>query len=171
MDHMLWLDMEMTGLDINKEVPIEVAVIVTDRKMENLDTYHSVVKQPQSYLDAMDDWNKSHHGDSGLLDLIPSGKNPTEVEADLLEIADKYWGDEKIIMCGNTIGQDRLFIDKYFARFAERLHYRMLDVTAFKLVFNNLYDKSFDKKNAHRATDDIQESINELKYYLSFVQA
>jgi len=169
MDHMLWLDMEMTGLDVNQEVPIEVAAIITNCKLEALTSYHTVVKQPQSYLDAMDDWNQTHHKNSGLLELIPSGKNPSEVEENLIELTDKYWSKEKIILCGNSISQDRLFINKYFARFAKRLNYRMLDVTAFKLVFNNMYNKVFEKKNSHRAIDDIKESINELKYYLKFI--
>ncbi|MCB0385546.1 MAG: oligoribonuclease [Bdellovibrionales bacterium] len=171
MEHMLWLDMEMTGLDVAKEVPIEIAVQVTNQKLESLETYHAVVKQPQQYLDNMDEWNKSHHGESGLTALIPSGKDPNIVESDLLDLADRFWGDEKIVLCGNSIGQDRLFIDKYFSRFAERLHYRMLDVTAFKLVFNNLYNQKFEKQNTHRAIEDIQESINELKFYLSFIKA
>ena len=159
----------MTGLDVNKEVPIEVAAIVTNHKLEALDSYHSAIKQPQSYLDAMDNWNQTHHKNSGLLELVPSGKNPSEVEVDVIELANKYWSKEKIVLCGNSIGQDRLFINKYFVRFAERLHYRMLDVTSFKVVFSSLYNKVFEKKNNHRATDDIQESINELKYYLKFI--
>ncbi|MCB0364408.1 MAG: oligoribonuclease [Bdellovibrionaceae bacterium] len=170
MEHMLWLDMEMTGLDVNKEVPIEVAAVITNKKLESLETYHAVIRQPQHYLDNMDDWNKSHHGDSGLTAMIPSGKEPDLVENDLIDLANRFWSDEKVVLCGNSIGQDRLFIDKYFSRFAEKLHYRMLDVTAFKLIFNNFYNQKFEKQNTHRATDDIQESINELKFYLSFIR-
>ncbi|MCC7405451.1 MAG: oligoribonuclease [Bdellovibrionales bacterium] len=170
MENMFWLDMEMTGLDVNREVPIEIAVQITNKNFATLESYHAVIKQPQIHLDNMDEWNQTHHQESGLLALIPSGLAPGKVETDLIDLADRFWGEEKIVLCGNSIGQDRLFIDKYFARFAERLHYRMLDVTAFKLVFNNLYNRKFDKKGSHRAIDDIQESINELKYYLSFVQ-
>ncbi len=170
MDYLLWFDMEMTGLDVEKEVPIEVAATVTNKKLEIVDSYHAIINQPQKYLESMDDWNRKHHGNSGLLQLIPSGKSTSVVEADLLQLLDKYWAEEKVILAGNSISQDRLFINKYFQRFSERLHYRMLDVTAFKIVFNNFYSRVFQKKNTHRASEDIQESLNELSFYLSFIE-
>jgi oligoribonuclease len=168
----LWLDMEMTGLDIDKEVVIEVAALVTDAKLNTLEEYHSVVRQPQEYIDHMDDWNKRTHKASGLVELIPTGKDPAEVENDLLKLCEKHFEPkERIILAGNSIGQDRLFVNKYFKRFAERLHYRMLDVTSFKIVFNNMYQISYAKKESrHRAIDDVHESINELKRYLEFVK-
>lgn len=169
MDRLLWLDMEMTGLDVNKEVPIEIALIVSNRKLEVLESYETVINQPAVYLENMDDWNRKHHGKSGLLSLIPSGKSPSVVEADLLQILDRHWMNEKVILAGNSIFQDRLFIDKYFHRFAERLHYRMLDVTALKLVFNHYYGKVFQKKNNHRAIEDIRESMSEFAFYLNFI--
>ena len=170
MEKMLWIDMEMTGLDVEKEVIIEVAAIVTDLKLETLDTYHSVVKQHQEYIDRMDDWNKTHHGKSGLTDLIPRGKDPSVVEDDLLAIVEKNFHGDRAVLAGNSIYQDRLFINKYFTRLNEKLHYRMLDVTAFKLIFNYLYQISYTKKaSKHRAVDDITESINELKKYLSYI--
>lgn len=171
MEKMLWLDMEMTGLDIDKEVIIEVAAIVTGKELEPLATYHSVVKQDQSYLDNMDEWNTTHHGKSGLTALVPEGKDPTDVENELMAFCDEHFKEEKPILSGNSIFQDRLFINKYFPRFATRLHYRMLDVTAFKLIFNNFYQISYAKEQSkHRALDDVQESINELKRYLSFIE-
>jgi oligoribonuclease len=171
LERLLWIDMEMSGLDIAKEVVIEVAAIVTDFNFEELARYHSVVKQPQSYLDAMDDWNRKHHTESGLVSLIPSGKSPDQVEADLMLLLDGFFLNERAVLAGNSIAQDRLFIDKYFKRFAARLHYRQLDVTSFKIVFNQRYGVTYQKKNAHRAVDDISESIAELKHYLSFVHA
>ena len=167
-----WLDLEMTGLDVDKEVIIEVAAIVTDNKLEALETYHSIVKQPQEYIDRMDDWNKKTHGESGLTALIPTGQDPANVENDLLKLVEKHFTPkDRIILAGNSIGQDRLFVNKYFKRFAERLHYRMLDVTSFKIVFNNMFQISYAKKQTkHRAIDDVQESINELKKYLEFVK-
>ena len=162
----------MTGLDVDKEVIIEVAAIVTDNKLEALETYHSIVKQPQEYIDRMDDWNKKTHGESGLTALIPTGQDPANVENDLLKLVEKHFTPkDRIILAGNSIGQDRLFVNKYFKRFAERLHYRMLDVTSFKIVFNNMFQISYAKKQTkHRAIDDVQESINELKKYLEFVK-
>lgn len=169
---LLWTDMEMTGLDVAKEVVIEVAAIITNVKLEPLDQYHSVVQQPQSYLDAMDAWNKKHHGESGLTALVPTGKAPELVETELLALIDKHFEPkDKIILAGNSIFQDRLFIDKYFQKIAKRLHYRMVDVSAFKVVFNNFYQISYTKpQSQHRATADIEQSINELKKYLSYVK-
>jgi oligoribonuclease len=169
LERLLWIDMEMTGLDVNKEVIIEVAAIVTNLNFEELARYHSVVKQPQMYLDAMDEWNSKHHRESGLVDLIPSGKSPDQVEADLLQLLDGFFMDERAVIAGNSIAQDRLFIEKYFTRFASRLHYRQVDVTSFKIIFNQRYGVTYQKKNAHRAVDDISESIAELKHYLNFV--
>jgi oligoribonuclease len=164
------MDLEMTGLDVNKEVIIEVAAIVTDLDFVSLDTYHAVVQQDQKYLDAMDDWNKTHHKESGLTDLIPRGKPQKVVEDDLLALIAKYFPAEKAILAGNSISQDRLFINKYMTRFAEKLHYRMLDVTAWKVIMNAKYNIIHEKQNTHRALDDIRESIGELKTYLACVK-
>ena len=163
----------MTGLDVEKEVIIEVAAIVTDNKLECIDTYHSIVKQEQSYLDKMDDWNQKAHRESGLYPLIETGKDLAVVEKEVLELCDRHFGPkDRIILSGNSIGQDRLFINKYMKDFSARLHYRMLDVTAFKVVFNNLYQISYAKpQTRHRALDDVQQSVNELKKYLSYVKA
>lgn len=172
MEKMLWLDMEMTGLDVAKERIIEVAAIVTDKSLEPLATYHSVVKQPQEFLDGMDEWNTTHHGQSGLTALVPEGKEPQVVERELMEFCEKNFGEgEQIVLAGNSIFQDRLFINRYFKHFKDMLHYRMLDVTTLKLIFNNFYQISYAKSQSkHRALDDVQESINELKKYLSFIE-
>lgn len=167
--------MEMTGLDIDKEVVIECAVIVTDLKFNVLDTYETVVNQPQTYLDRMDDWNREHHTKSGLLAKIPRGKSPDQVEEDLLNLIKKHWPkiekkDDKPIMAGNSIMQDRLFINKYFKKLGDTIHYRMLDVSSWKIVYNNMYGLRYEKKNNHRALDDIQESIAELKFYLQHIR-
>ncbi|MCB0350889.1 MAG: oligoribonuclease [Bdellovibrionales bacterium] len=169
---LLWVDLEMTGLDVEKEVIIEAAAVVTNNKLETLDQYHAVVKQPQIHIDRMDAWNQKHHKESGLVDLIPTGKDPEVVENELMALIEKNFDPkDRIILAGNSIGQDRLFINKYFSKVAARLHYRMLDVTSFKVVFNNFYQISYAKpQTQHRASADIQESINELKRYLSFVK-
>lgn len=165
---LLWVDLEMTGLDVEKEVIIEVAAVATDLKFNTLDQYHAVVKQPQKYLDAMDDWNKTHHKASGLTDKIPHGKEPDLVENELLLFIAKNFEGERPILCGNSIAQDRLFIDKYWKRLADKLHYRMLDVSSWKIIMNSVFQKVYHKTNTHRAVDDILESIGELKFYLSF---
>lgn len=167
---LLWLDMEMTGLDVTKEVPIEVAAIVTSPKLEPIEEYHAVIKQPQSYLDAMDDWNQRQHRHTGLIDLIPGGEDPAAVDRALAAFIKKHFGGERAVLAGNSIGQDRLFIRQYMPLTEAVLHYRMVDVTAWKVIYNSMYDLKFSKKDQHRALDDIRESIDELKFYLSFVK-
>jgi oligoribonuclease len=170
MEKLLWLDMEMTGLDVAKEVPIEIAAIVTGWDFQPLEEYHSIIKQPQSYLDSMDEWNTKHHGESGLTAMVPKGKDMKLVESELVQLVKKHFGDDPAILAGNSIGQDRLFITKYMPVFNATLHYRMMDVTSWKIVMQAKYNAKFDKKNPHRAVDDIKESIAEFKYYLGFLK-
>ena len=167
---LLWLDMEMTGLDVEREVPIEVAAIITDYQFNPLDQYHAVIRQPQSYLDAMDDWNQRQHRATGLYDQIPSGKNADLVDEELSQLIQKHFISEKAILCGNSIGQDRLFIRKYMPKTEATLHYRMVDVSSWKVIFNELFDQKMKKKAPHRALDDILESIAELQFYMGFVK-
>lgn len=174
LNRLLWIDLEMTGLDVNKEVIIEVAAIVTDLNLNPLETYEQVVQQANIYLDQMDDWNKQHHGRSGLTAKVPYGKTPELVEEDLLKLIDRHWiqeEDRRAIICGNSIAQDRLFITKYWPSLEKKLHYRMMDVSSWKLMFYQKYNVKFDKSEKHRALDDIQESINELKHYMQFIKA
>lgn len=170
MKKLLWIDLEMTGLDVTKEVILEVGAVVTNKNLDSLDTYHSIIHQPQSYLEAMDEWNKTHHKESGLLDQLSEGKSQERVENELIEWTSKHFRNERAILCGNSILQDRIFIDKYFSRFSKYLHYRMLDVTSWKLVFHHFYQFQYKKKVAHRALEDIRESIEEMKTYLKCVQ-
>lgn len=166
----MWIDMEMTGLDWTKERIIEVAAIVTDMDFNELETYHSVVRQDMSFLDAMDEWNKKTHGESGLLAAVPNGKDPSLVEMDLMNLVQNHFGSEKPMLAGNSISQDRLFIEEYMTGLSGLLHYRMLDVSSWKIVFNNKLNLKFEKKGAHKALDDIRESIAELKFYMSFLK-
>jgi oligoribonuclease len=172
MSKLLWVDMEMTGLEVEKEVVIEVAAIVTDYEFNEIETYHSIVKQPQAYIDGMDEWNTEHHGESGLTAQIPNGRDPQLVEDDLLQLIARHFPDPKDrpVLAGNSIGQDRLFINRYFPRLAAKLHYRMLDVTAWKIIMNGRFGLKHEKKNSHRAVDDIRESIGEMKFYMSYVK-
>lgn len=167
---LLWLDMEMTGLDVTKEVPIEIAAIVTDMQFNSLVQYHAVIRQPASYLEAMDDWNKRQHKQSGLVDLVPNGKDPAVVDRELAALVRQYFGTDRAILCGNSIAQDRLFIRAYMTELEACLHYRTVDVTSWKVIFNEVYKRKFEKKDGHRALDDILESIAELKFYMSFVK-
>lgn len=171
-NRLLWIDLEMTGLQVEDNVVIEVAALVTDLEFAEIAHYEAVVQQPQKYLDQMDDWNQRHHRESGLLAQIPHGKPPDLVENELIKLTQTYFPDPKSrpILSGNSIAQDRLFIDRYFKRLAGLLHYRMLDVTSWKIIFQDKYKIDFKKKEQHRALDDIRESVEELKHYMSFIK-
>jgi len=171
MSKLFWIDMEMTGLDIEEEAIIEVAAIITDFQFKEIDALHHVVYQPQKLLEEMDDWNRETHAKSGLLQKIPSGLPLEIVETKLIDLARKYFPDanNKPMLAGNSIGQDRNFINRYMPSFSSYLHYRMLDVSAWKIIFNNKYKIFYQKSNQHRALDDIRESIQELSYYLNFL--
>jgi oligoribonuclease len=164
----LWLDMEMTGLDVNKEKIIEVAAIITDTDLNEISDYHAVIFQPDEILKKMDDWNQKQHKSTGLLNLIPTGKPEGQVESELIEWIKTHYKNEKPILAGNSIAQDKLFIDFHMPKLKDVLHYRMLDVTSWKIPFW-IQNIEMKKKNVHRAVDDIRESISEFKTYLKFV--
>src|SRR5436305_1836877 len=122
MKRMFWVDLEMTGLDENVDCILEVAVIVTDLEFNVLDTLHHIVKQPQSVLDNMNDWCKFTHGKSGLTAAVPNGTPLEQVEKELLALAAKHFSQEKIVLCGNSVGMDKRFIDKYMTELAKKIH-------------------------------------------------
>jgi oligoribonuclease len=165
-----WIDMEMTGLDEKTCQILEAAAVVTDLELNILDEVHRVVHQPQSVLDGMDDWCKKTHGKSGLTAEVPNGRPLAEVESAVVALATTHFGNDPVVLCGNSVDQDRRFIKVYMPAFFKRLHYRLIDVSSFKEVFRNKYGTKFDKKDTHRAREDIFESIAELKFYLSFVK-
>lgn len=166
-----WIDLEMTGLDDAVDSIIEVAVVITDSQLTPLETLHRVVFQPQEVLERMNDWCKKTHGESGLTAAIPGGTPLSQVEDELLQLIQRHYApQDRVVLVGNSVGNDKRFIDRYMPSVAKRLHYRVIDVSSFKEVFRERYDLQYPKKNAHRAIDDIHESIQELNYYLSFIQ-
>lgn len=165
-----WIDLEMTGLDPLKDRIVEAAVIITDKTLKPVFEWESAVAQSQTVLDDMNDWCKHHHSASGLLDRIPSGITEQELDEKLAEITLTHFKKTNpVVICGNSISQDRKFIDQYLPKFSERLHYRMLDVSSFKIVFREMLGREFKKENTHRALDDIRESIAELKHYMKAI--
>lgn len=171
MKRMLWVDLEMTGLDETRDSILEVAAVLTDLELKPVDTFHEIVFQPQSVLEAMTDWCKKTHGESGLTAAVAQGTPLADVERELLKLLDRHFDPkERVVLCGNSVGNDRRFIDRYLVEFSKRLHYRLIDVSSFKEVFREKYGVKFEKKNTHRAVDDILESIRELGHYLSFVR-
>ena len=166
LEKILWLDLEMTGLSVNDDVIIEAAAIITDKNLKELDVYQNVVKQSLEKLQKMDAWNQKCHRKSGLYPLVTQGKELLSVENDLLHFVEAHFGvHEKIILAGNCIYQDRNFIRKYMTRLDKKLYYRMLDITAWKIIFEQK-GFVFTKKNQHRALEDTRESIREFAFYL-----
>jgi oligoribonuclease len=170
-DVLVWMDLEMTGLDPEKERILEAAVLVTDGELNVLEEGPNVViHQPESLLDAMDDWNKRHHGRSGLLDLVrQSTVSEAEAETQLLEFVTRMTSGAKAPLAGNSIHHDRRFIARYMPRLDGALHYRLVDVSSVKELVKRwcpaIHSGRPNKKEAHRAVDDIHESLAELRYY------
>lgn len=168
MAKLLWVDLEMSGLDVETCRILEVAAIVTDEKLRELDSFAGIIRQPDFVLEAMDEWCQKTHGESGLTAAVKTGVPETEMELRFLDFINKNFSpDERPILAGNSIFQDRKFIDAYWPKIARRLHYRMLDVTSFKIVFQALGKPEFSKQGSHRALDDIRESMGELRHYLA----
>ena len=167
---LLWLDMEMTGLDPDTCVILEIAAVVTDLDLRPLGEFHAVVHQPKEVLDRMDEWCIRTHGASGLTAAVATGTPLSKVEEDLVRFTRRHFPGQKPILCGNSIWQDRRFVEAHLRDFASILHYRMIDVSSYKEIFKKKYGIGFKKKETHRAVDDIHESIGELAHYLSYVQ-
>ena len=169
-NHLVWLDMEMTGLDPERDRIIEMAMIVTDSYLETIaESPAWVIHQPDSVLDAMDNWNKGTHGKSGLIDRVRAATlDEAAAEAVALAFVQEYAPKGVSPMCGNTIGQDRRFMVRYMPRLEEWFHYRNIDVSTLKELCRRWKPeiaKGFNKESAHTALADIRESIEELKYY------
>ncbi len=169
-ERLLWLDLEMSGLDVDACRILEAAAIVTDLELNELETYEAIVFQPPEVLAAMDEWCTRVHGESGLTAAVANGKPEAQVEDELLELVGRYWKRSgRAVLAGNSIGQDRKFVDRYWPRLAATLHYRMVDVSSWKVVLKNRWGIDFDKRGAHRALGDIRESIGELRHYLGLL--
>lgn len=169
---LLWIDLEMTGLDPEKDRILELAALATGWDLEPIAEMTAVVKVSESLMKERmvgEFWEKNAESRDGLMAQNANGNSATEVEQQLLAFMDQYFGSE-IILAGNSIHQDRKFIDREWPEVAKRLHYRMLDVSAWKVYFEGAKGKKFTKREAHRALDDIQGSIEELKWYLSFMK-
>lgn len=174
--NILWIDLEMTGLDPLEDRILEVGAIVTDWDFNELHVYEAVKKVGPNLLKKRMEvsksfWDLNPQARDGLIAQNLSGQNGRQVENELLELLDRHFGaDERVLLAGNSIHQDRKFIANEWPRFDARLHYRMLDVSAWKVVFEGKYKKRFNKPEEHRALADIRGSIQELRYYLEKVR-
>ena len=168
--NLIWIDLEMTGLDPLQERIIEIATVVTDSELNVVAEGPSIaINQSEKLLQAMDEWNTNQHGKSGLIERVrKSSVTEAQAEAATLEFL-KQWVPEGVSpMCGNSIGQDRRFLVRYMPELANYFHYRNLDVSTLKELVKRWKPElmnGFNKKASHLAMDDIHDSIQELAYY------
>ena len=170
-ENLVWIDCEMTGLDVEKDCLVEIAVLVTDSELNILDDGLSVVIKPrEDSLAGMSEFVTNMHKESGLLELLPEGVNLQEAEAQILEYVKKFAPEARTApLAGNSIGTDRMFINRYMPTLDAHLHYRNVDVSSIKELVRRWYPKVYfqlpKKSGGHRALADIRESIAELVYY------
>ena len=165
---LLWVDLEMTGLSPAEDRILEVAAIATDWEMNEIATYTAVVKVDDALIKERmvgEFWEKNKASYDALVAQNADGRPSAEVEQDLLKFVDENFGDT-VYLAGNSIHQDRRFIENEWPELNAKLHYRMLDVSAWKIYFENARGEKFMKPDNHRALDDIRGSMEELKWYL-----
>jgi len=169
---LLWVDLEMTGLDAQKDVILEVAAEVTDFSFKTLASYEARVKQKKdtviSRMQANIWWKEYPENRDDFLTKLDKGKTLGDVEQDLIALVETHFGREPAVLAGNSIYNDRLFIKRWWPALDLKLHYRMLDVSSFKILMQGKHGEIFEKTSAHRAFDDIQASIAEMQHYLDW---
>ncbi len=166
---MVWIDLEMTGLDIEKESIIEIATIITDSELNILAQGPNLaIKVSEELIEGMDEWNTTHHHQSGLVDRIRTvGVSIEEAQQQTIEFLQQWVNPNSAPLCGNSVWNDRRFLDKEMPLVADYLHYRMIDVSTVKELAKRWYPEvdKYPKKLSHLALDDIIESIEELQYF------
>ncbi|MBM3367365.1 MAG: oligoribonuclease [Betaproteobacteria bacterium] len=167
---LIWIDMEMSGLDPEVERVLEIAIVITDSQLNTVaEAPVFVVHQPDSVLDAMDNWNRSTHGKSGLTDRVKASRlSEADVEQQMIEFLSAYVPAGVSPICGNSVHQDRRFLVKYMPKLDAYFHYRMIDVSTIKELVRRWKPEVIGgmvKHGKHEALADIHESIEELRYY------
>jgi len=168
--NLVWMDLEMTGLDPERDTILEIATIVTDSELTQIaEGPVLAIHQSDEILAGMDDWNTEHHGTSGLTARVRASRiDMAEAERRTLEFVRPYTCERTSPLCGNSIWQDRRFLARYMPALENYLHYRIIDVSSIKEIARRWYpedSQGFEKKNTHLALDDVRESIEELRYY------
>lgn len=171
-ENLIWIDLEMTGLDVNQDRIIEIATLVTDSKLNVLaEGPVFAIHQSEHQLDLMDDWNVSHHTASGLVTRVrESATTEAEAEAATLTFLQQFVPAGQSPMCGNSVWQDRRFLARYMPALEAYFHYRLIDVSTLKELARRWVPRiygGFQKESQHLALADIRESLEELKYYRS----
>jgi len=169
---LLWMDLEMTGLDPEEDVILEVAAEITDFNFKTLANYEAIISQPKDVVvDRMQKntwWADYPENRDEFVSKLANGKPSQQVEDELISLVEQQFGNEPALLAGNSIHNDRNFIKKWWPQLDLKLHYRMLDVSAWKVFMQGKYGVQFEKKEIHRAFDDIQASIAELQSYLEW---
>jgi oligoribonuclease len=168
--NLIWIDLEMTGLDVDRERIIEMAIIVTDPELNTLaESPVITVHQPDELLNAMDEWNTKQHGGSGLVGRVKASEtSEAEAEQTMIDFLAAYVPAGVSPMCGNSVHQDRKFLHRYMPKLEAYFHYRNLDVSTLKELARRWRPDVLDtlkKQGSHLALDDIRDSIDELKHY------
>jgi oligoribonuclease len=168
--NLIWIDLEMTGLDPDTDLIIEIATVITDKDLKILAQGPVIaVHQPDAALAAMDEWNQQHHGQSGLIERVKASViNAAEAERLTLDFLKNWVPSNTSPICGNSIGQDRRFLYRYMPQLEAYFHYRNIDVSTLKELaarWAPAVKDGFNKESTHQALDDILESIEELQYY------
>ena len=170
---LLWVDLEMTGLNPRKDLILEIAAVITDFNFKILASYEARVKHNKNKLVKLfkanlwysDQFSKNR---DDFLNIPDNAKNSKDIEIELVKFIKHNFGSELAILAGNSIHCDRGFIKQYWPKLDTQLHYRMLDVSSWKIVMNTKFNLEFEKQSTHRAFDDIQASIAELQFYLEW---
>ncbi len=169
---LLWVDLEMTGLQPAQDVLLEVAAEITDFDFKTLASYEARIKQRrETVLDRMQKniwWREYPANRDDFLNRLEEGKALAQVEQELIELVEQHFNDEPAVLAGNSIYNDRLFIKQWMPNLDLKLHYRMLDVSSFKILMQGKHGEVFEKQAVHRAFDDIQASIAELQHYMDW---
>ena len=162
----LWVDLEMTGLNIDSDYILEIACICTDENFARLFDYHAVIFQPRYIIDSMQPFCYQMHQSSGLLDrVLQSSVSCQQVEQELIVLLGKHTSINNVYIAGNSVYNDLIFIKKYMPKIASWLHYRTFDVSTLKLIAHIQNLPPFIKQKKHTALADIQESLAEFEYY------
>lgn len=168
-DRLIWIDLEMTGLDPEKDLILEIATVMTDCRLEPVAEGSNItINQPEELLLSMDEWAITHHEKSGLLDDVKrSSYDCQTAEQETLEFLSIYCKKGESPLCGNSVWQDRQFLKRHMPTLEEFFHYRNIDVSSIKELVRRWYPSlpPYEKRTSHRALSDIKESINELRYY------
>lgn len=169
---LLWVDLEMTGLDAENDVILEVAAEITDFDFKTLGSYEAIVKQPKDLVvERMRKniwWADYPDNRDEFISKVEKGKPSEQIQSEMIELIEQHFGSEPAVLAGNSIHNDRNFIKEYWPELDLKLHYRMLDVSSWKIFMQGKHGVQFEKKEVHRAFDDIQASIAELQHYLEW---